>query len=477
MDLYGCLFIKLIFFGLTCNTLGKWFFLMDAKKENQWKQQTLPLWISPAYSKQRWEQLADLLFEIQNRTNIKFRPFIKERDNDYVSVKMTTYGCYGLLGYGKGGERWINLYDECVEYSHIVLRSIYQILGFQMIATKKPKESILYSGPDSMIVYLEFVVWKEKFIVETAKKKESSNVERCIGAETATSMMCHQPNMEFFYWSKVYKNLIHSYPYVDDPLFGRVYRRTRNVTNHDVFHINRIYGKANKDPNYQLRDFANPSMYKAENFQKMPNVIIGLADLYCEDSLVDCDFLHRSRGHCNSFQEFRYILCARTCEMCGISLRLYYIKEQLPICSDDLQSVLNGTCDYNNLHNCLIPKFQEKCRRSCGFCAEQSRIDCEFVTAMNPKYLHDHPNYNYRCQYIRAISNKKCKADEKVAINPITDCMLSCGNYACSKDDIEEDRGYRQVPVMKLYVPQNEWQFATLGSLANFGKINSSNLN
>lgn len=40
----------------------------------------------------------------------------------------------------------------------------------------------------------------------------------------------------------------------------------------------------------------------------MPNVIIGLADLYCEDSLVDCDFLHRSRGHCNSFQEFRLVL-------------------------------------------------------------------------------------------------------------------------------------------------------------------------
>lgn len=113
----------------------------------------------------------------------------------------------------------------------------------------------------------------------------------------------------------------------------------------------------------------------------MPNVIIGLADLYCEDSLVDCDFLHRSRGHCNSFQEFRlvlkfflfseavvkvfhigffrktirkyklkfvkkklrfpfffllrrshcrYILCARTCGMCGISLRLYYISTHHP---------------------------------------------------------------------------------------------------------------------------------------------------
>lgn len=48
-------------------------------------------------------------------------------------------------------------------------------------------------------------------------------------------------------------------------------------------------------------------MYRAEDFQKMPNVIIGLADLYCEDSLVDCDFLHKSRGHCNSFQEFRWI--------------------------------------------------------------------------------------------------------------------------------------------------------------------------
>ncbi|VDM10886.1 unnamed protein product [Wuchereria bancrofti] len=78
---------------------------MDAKKENQWKQQTIPLWISPAYSRRRWEQLADLLFQVQNRTNIKFRSFIKERDNDYVSVKTTTYGCYGLLGYGKGGER------------------------------------------------------------------------------------------------------------------------------------------------------------------------------------------------------------------------------------------------------------------------------------------------------------------------------------------------------------------------------------
>lgn len=44
-----------------------------------------------------------------------------------------------------------------------------------------------------------------------------------------------------FYWSKVYENLIHSYPYVDDPLFGRVYRRTRNISNHDIFHVNRIY--------------------------------------------------------------------------------------------------------------------------------------------------------------------------------------------------------------------------------------------
>ncbi|MCP9262354.1 ShTK domain-containing protein [Dirofilaria immitis] len=186
---------------------------MDAKKENQWKQQTLPLWISPAYSKQRWEQLADLLFEIQNRTNIKFRPFIKERDNDYVSVKMTTYGCYGLLGYGKGGERWINLYDECVEYSHIVLRSIYQILGFQMIATKNRKKAYCIL----VLIYLEFVVWKEKFIVETAKK-----------IDRATWKDVSEQKLQQFYWSKVYKNLIHSYPYVDDPLFGRVYRRTRN---------------------------------------------------------------------------------------------------------------------------------------------------------------------------------------------------------------------------------------------------------
>ncbi|EJW82926.1 ShTK domain-containing protein, partial [Wuchereria bancrofti] len=362
-------------------------FVMDAKKENQWKQQTIPLWISPAYSRRRWEQLADLLFQVQNRTNIKFRSFIKERDNDYVSVKTTTYGCYGLLGYGKGGERWINIYDECIEYSHIVLRSIYQILGFQMIAMKEPEGNILYSGADSEIGYLKFVVWKDKFIVDSNKLTEEINEEECIGMETATSMMCHQPNMEFFYWSKVYENLIHSYPYVDDPLFGRVYRRTRNVSNHDIFHVNRIYKQANKDSNYRLHDFANPSMYRAEDFQKMPNVIIGLADLYCEDSLVDCDFLHKSRGHCNSFQEFRYILCARTCGMCGISLRLYYIsthhpflyiqekiEHQLPICTDDLQAVLNGTCSHTNLHNCLLPRFREKCRRSCGYCPDKVEL-------------------------------------------------------------------------------------------------------
>ncbi|EJD74313.1 hypothetical protein LOAG_18354 [Loa loa] len=220
----------------------------------------------------------------------------------------------------------------------------------------------------------------------------------------------------------------------------------------------------------------------------MPNVVIGLADLYCEDSLVDCDFLHRSRGHCNSFQEFRYILCARTCGMCGISLRLYYIsthhpfvyvqektEQQLSVCSDDLQAALNGTCSYNNLHNCLFPRFREKCRRSCGYCPEQSRVNCEFVTALNAEYLYDHPNYNYRCQYIRAISNKKCEADEKVAINPITDCMLSCGHYACSQGDIEEDMGHKQVPVMKLYVPQKDWQFATFGSLS-FGETKNPSL-
>lgn len=63
------------------------------------------MFLAPAYSKRRWEQLADLLSAVQNRTQIRFRSFIKERDTDYVSVKTTTYGCYGLLGYGKGGER------------------------------------------------------------------------------------------------------------------------------------------------------------------------------------------------------------------------------------------------------------------------------------------------------------------------------------------------------------------------------------
>ncbi|VDK69661.1 unnamed protein product [Litomosoides sigmodontis] len=440
--------------------------------------------LAPAYSKRRWEQLADLLFEVQNRTNIKFRSFIKERDTDYVSMKMTTYGCYGLLGYGRGGERWINLYDECIEYSHIVLRSIYQILGFQMIAMKKPGRNIFYSGPDSKIDHLKFTIWNEKYIVDSKKLANEINEEECIGAETATSMMSHQPNMEFFYWNKVYENLIHSYPYVDHPLFGHVYRRTTNITNHDIFHINRIYKQANKSPSYSLHNLAKSSTYKVENFRKLPNVIIGLADLYCEDSLVDCDFLHKSRGHCNSFQEFRYILCARTCGMCGISLRLYYIsthhpfvyiqervEQHLPICSDELQAVLNGTCGHNNLHNCLLPGFRERCRRSCGYCPEQSRVDCEFIRAVSAAYLYDHPNYNYRCQYIRAISNRKCEADEKVAINPITDCMLSCGRYACSAVDVEEDRGYEQVPVMKLYVPQNQWQFATRGSLS---RANSS---
>ncbi|EJD74314.1 hypothetical protein, variant [Loa loa] len=174
--------------------------------------------------------------------------------------------------------------------------------------------------------------------------------------------------------------------------------------------------------------------------------------------------------------------------MCGISLRLYYIsthhpfvyvqektEQQLSVCSDDLQAALNGTCSYNNLHNCLFPRFREKCRRSCGYCPEQSRVNCEFVTALNAEYLYDHPNYNYRCQYIRAISNKKCEADEKVAINPITDCMLSCGHYACSQGDIEEDMGHKQVPVMKLYVPQKDWQFATFGSLS-FGETKNPSL-
>lgn len=77
---------------------------------------------------------------------------------------------------------------------------------------------------------------------------------------------------------------------------------------------------------------------------------------------------------------------------------------------------------------------------------------CEFVLHRFPVYLQD----------------------EKVAINPITDCMLSCGHYACSRGDIEEDMGHGQVPVMQLYVPQNEWQFATLGSLASFEETNSS---
>ncbi|EJD74312.1 hypothetical protein LOAG_18353 [Loa loa] len=152
--------------------------------------------LAPAYSRRHWEQLADLLLEVQNRTQIKFRSFIKERDTDYVSVKITTYGCYGLLGYGKGGERWINLYDECIEYSHIVLRSIYQILGFQMIAMKKPERNILYSGSDSKIDYLKFVIWN-KLIVDSKKIKKQTDEDECIGAETATSMMSHQPNMEF----------------------------------------------------------------------------------------------------------------------------------------------------------------------------------------------------------------------------------------------------------------------------------------
>lgn len=43
--------------------------------------------------------------------------------------------------------------------------------------------------------------------------------------------------------------------------------------------------------------------------------------------------------------------------------------------------------------------------------------------------------------------------------------MLSCGRYACSKNDIEEDRGYNQIPVMELYVPQKNWQFAKFGSV------------
>ncbi|VDK64287.1 unnamed protein product, partial [Onchocerca ochengi] len=146
------------------------------------------------------------------------------------------------------------------------------------------------------------------------------------------------------------------------------------------------------------------------------------------------------------------------------------VEQQLPICSDNLQAVLNGTCNHSNLHQCLFPTFREKCRRNCGYCPEQSRIDCGFATAVNPEYLHDHPNYNYRCQYIRAISNRKCDADEKVAINPITDCMLSCGRYACSKNDIEEDRGYNQIPVMELYVPQKNWQFAKFGSKSSVSK-------
>lgn len=52
--------------------------------------------------------------------------------------------------------------------------------------------------------------------------------------------------------------------------------------------------------------------------------------------------------------------------------------------------------------------------------------------------------------------------------------MLSCGHYACSQGDIEEDMSHKQVPVMNLYVPQKEWQFATLGLLASYEKANSS---
>lgn len=113
------------------------------------------------------------------------------------------------------------------------------------------------------------MIWDEKFIVDSKKLANETNEEEYIDAETATSMTCHQPNMEFVrlalhflecatfsyslklyfhsrivqsinYWNRVHENLIHSYAYVDDPLFGHVYRRTTNVTNHDIFHINRI---------------------------------------------------------------------------------------------------------------------------------------------------------------------------------------------------------------------------------------------
>lgn len=45
--------------------------------------------------------------------------------------------------------------------------------------------------------YLKFTLWKDEFIVDTVKLSEETKEEECIAAETATSMMCHQPNMEF----------------------------------------------------------------------------------------------------------------------------------------------------------------------------------------------------------------------------------------------------------------------------------------
>ncbi|VDN05389.1 unnamed protein product [Thelazia callipaeda] len=420
---------------------------MDAKPENIWQQQTIPIWISPAYTKSRRTQIGTFLRVIQNATNIRFRSYAKERDVDYISVKIITYGCYGVIGFGRGGERWMNLFEDCLDYAETTLRTIYQVFGFQMIATKNPDKKLLYR---EFTIGLEFYAYNDVITNSYLHSlNEPSNGTIVIGAESATSMTCHQPNMEINYWTHAYTNLIHSYPYIDLIMFPKYFRNKNvEISEHDRFHLNRIYAEKNMDPIYDLTDSTHAAKYNVEKLLGIPGVFTGVRDLHCEDMLVDCAFMQNNRDHCNLYQEFRF----------------QHLKEnELPVCTDDLESVNKGICDPNQRYRCLLPAVQEKCTRSCGYCPEHSQVNCDFIIALNAEYSSDHPSYNYRCQYIRVVPRYKCKADTMIPLNPVTDCMLSCGRASCMKNDIDYNSGYTSIPVMQLYVLPQSLKFPTFG--------------